>query len=166
VPSPCASADLSAAVRCAGGCGCGHRPWRARIHRTARAPLTHAPVRSRACVDRVWSTTGWLSAYNLDPATPVRGVLGFLDLSGGVVVHALGGTISLCAVAVLGPRAGRFTADGHPTTLQGTVVRAARRVDHPVGTLCAPMESETPQCRFQRAVSGRNGARAARVCGL
>ena len=50
---------------------------------------------------------GWLSA------------LGFLDFAGATVVHAVGGWMALAAVIVLGPRIGRFDADGRPQRLQG-----------------------------------------------
>src|SRR3546814_6798574 len=39
---------------------------------------------------------GWLAA------------LGFVDFAGSTVVHSIGGWVSLAAVLVIGPRAGRF----------------------------------------------------------
>ncbi len=48
----------------------------------------------------VWSTGGWL------------GKLGMVDFAGSAVIHALGGFAALAAAIVLGPRIGKFTADG------------------------------------------------------
>ena len=81
-----------------------------------------------------------MSAYNPDIAAPGRGLL---DLSGGIVVHALGGMAALIGVAVLGPRQGRFSPDGHPVELQGAVVRALRLLTtcyqrHHICRCCVP----------------------------
>jgi Amt family ammonium transporter len=51
--------------------------------------------------------TGWL--YKM----------GFLDFAGGNVVHATGGWISLAALLVLGPRIGRYNADGSVNRITG-----------------------------------------------
>jgi Amt family ammonium transporter len=40
--------------------------------------------------------------------------LGFRDFAGSTVVHSVGGWISLVAIWMLGPRVGRFDADGKP----------------------------------------------------
>jgi Amt family ammonium transporter len=45
--------------------------------------------------------------------------LGFLDFAGGAVVHATGGWISLAALLVLGPRIGRYNADGTVNRITG-----------------------------------------------
>lgn len=45
-------------------------------------------------------TEGWLEA------------LGFIDFAGSTVVHSVGGWVALAAVLVLGPRLGRFGAEG------------------------------------------------------
>jgi Amt family ammonium transporter len=45
--------------------------------------------------------------------------LGFVDFAGSTVVHATGGWISLAACLVIGPRRGRFTADGKPVRMAG-----------------------------------------------
>ena len=39
---------------------------------------------------------------------------GAVDFAGSGVVHALGGTIALAGAVVLGPRIGKFTAEGKP----------------------------------------------------
>ena len=54
----------------------------------------------------VWGG-GWLSEQ------------GFMDFAGSGVVHMLGGVAALAGVVVIGPRIGRFTADGKPKTIPG-----------------------------------------------
>ena len=61
-----------------------------------------------------WSTgqaggpPGWLAA------------LGFVDFAGSTVVHSVGGWVALAAIIVLGPRKGRFDADGRPRAIPGS----------------------------------------------
>ncbi len=50
---------------------------------------------------------GWLEA------------LGFVDFAGSTVVHVVGGVASLAVVMAVGPRIGKFTADGEPVRIQG-----------------------------------------------
>jgi Amt family ammonium transporter len=45
--------------------------------------------------------TGWLEA------------LGFVDFAGSTVVHGIGGACALAGIMVVGPRVGRFDADGN-----------------------------------------------------
>nr|WP_299501212.1 ammonium transporter [uncultured Rhizobium sp.] len=45
--------------------------------------------------------------------------LGFVDFAGSTVVHATGGWIALAACMVLGPRLGRFDANGRPVRIAG-----------------------------------------------
>ncbi len=52
-------------------------------------------------------TPGWLAA------------LGFMDFAGSTVVHSVGGWIALAGIIVVGPRIGRFDADGRPRNMQG-----------------------------------------------
>lgn len=63
----------------------------------------------------VWSGEGWLAA------APV-GVLpgnGFKDFAGSGVVHVTGGVAALMGAWVIGPRLGRFDADGAPVDIPG-----------------------------------------------
>ncbi|MFO7597618.1 MAG: ammonium transporter [Desulfocurvibacter africanus] len=46
--------------------------------------------------------TGWL------------GAMGFVDFAGSTVVHSVGGWVSLAALLIIGPRQGRFDAQGRP----------------------------------------------------
>ncbi len=45
--------------------------------------------------------------------------LGFLDFAGSSVVHSIGGWIGLAGAIIIGPRIGRFAADGTPQKIQG-----------------------------------------------
>jgi ammonium transporter, Amt family len=45
--------------------------------------------------------------------------LGFWDFAGSTVVHSLGGWLSLVGAFVLGPRLGKFGADGRPRAIPG-----------------------------------------------
>lgn len=45
--------------------------------------------------------------------------LGFLDFAGSTVVHSVGAWAALAGIAVLGPRLGRYDADGKPRTIPG-----------------------------------------------
>ncbi len=55
----------------------------------------------------VWNENGWLAG------------LGFVDLAGSTVVHAIGGWSALAAVLVLGPRTGRYGRDGSIRDIPG-----------------------------------------------
>jgi ammonium transporter, Amt family len=50
---------------------------------------------------------GWLDA------------MGFYDFAGSLLVHAVGGFAGLAGAIVLGPRIGRFSADGKPRAIPG-----------------------------------------------
>ncbi|MDC7240420.1 MAG: ammonium transporter [Spirochaetales bacterium] len=45
--------------------------------------------------------------------------LGFLDFAGSSVVHSIGGWVGLSGAMVIGPRIGRFAADGTPQKIPG-----------------------------------------------
>ena len=51
--------------------------------------------------------------------------MGFLDFAGSTVVHSIGGWAALAGVIVLGPRIGKYAADGS--------VAADSRPQHDVG---------------------------------
>ena len=48
------------------------------------------------------------------------GRLGFADFAGSTVVHSVGGWVSLAALLIIGPRSGRFTADGRSQKIHGS----------------------------------------------
>lgn len=50
---------------------------------------------------------GWLEA------------MGFIDFAGSTVVHSVGGWAALAGALVLGPRAGKYAADGTPRAIPG-----------------------------------------------
>lgn len=54
-----------------------------------------------------WSASGWLTD------------LGFYDFAGSTIVHLVGGAAAFVAAAILGPRPGKFDADGKPRLLAG-----------------------------------------------
>ena len=58
---------------------------------------------------------GWLSQLgnNFDLGS------GYVDFAGSGVVHAMGGMAALAGAKVLGPRIGKFRADGTPRTIPG-----------------------------------------------
>jgi len=45
--------------------------------------------------------------------------LGFIDFAGSTVVHSVGGWAALAGAIVLGPRLGKYTADGKPKAIPG-----------------------------------------------
>ncbi len=55
----------------------------------------------------VWDGRGWLAE------------LGYSDFAGSGVVHLLGGVAAFAGVLVVGPRIGRFDADGKPRAIPG-----------------------------------------------
>lgn len=44
---------------------------------------------------------------------------GFIDFAGSTVVHSVGGWVALAAIIVIGPRLGRFDANGKPVFIHG-----------------------------------------------
>jgi Amt family ammonium transporter len=44
---------------------------------------------------------------------------GFIDFAGSTVVHSVGGWVALAGILVLGPRLGRFDAEGRPRQIHG-----------------------------------------------
>jgi Amt family ammonium transporter len=58
-----------------------------------------------------WSSSAWL--FNLQEET------GFRDFAGSTVVHSVGGWAALVGAAILGPRTGKYTADGRINAIPG-----------------------------------------------
>ena len=58
-----------------------------------------------------WSSEGWLTDGDIGP--------GFLDFAGSGVVHMTGGGAALMGAYFLGPRIGKFGADGKPVDIPG-----------------------------------------------
>ena len=55
----------------------------------------------------IWSGGGWLAS------------MGFGDFAGSTVVHATGGCVAFIGTILLGPRIGKFSADGKPNAIPG-----------------------------------------------
>ncbi len=64
---------------------------------------------------------GWAWGSLLDGNGWLEGVLGvgFYDFAGSTVVHSIGGWIALAGAMVIGPRVGKFGADGKPRAIPG-----------------------------------------------
>jgi len=69
----------------------------------------------------VWSSQGWLSAFFDVSLTPNQTNLykGMIDFAGSGVVHTTGGMAAFWGAFFLGPRIGRFDADGNVMELPG-----------------------------------------------
>ncbi|XP_071957029.1 putative ammonium transporter 1 [Antedon mediterranea] len=63
-----------------------------------------------------WSDDGWLTEMPNNPQ------IAFDDFAGSAVVHILGGSVALIGAVMLGPRIGRFDANGKPITIHGHTV--------------------------------------------
>lgn len=48
------------------------------------------------------------------------GQMGFRDFAGSTVVHSVGGWAALAILLIIGPRTGRFSADGSPNSIAGS----------------------------------------------
>jgi len=71
-----------------------------------------------------WSGEGWLSAFRSEGVS--LGSVGMIDFAGSGIVHMTGGGAALMGAIFLGPRAGRFRADGTIVEIPGhsTVIAA------------------------------------------
>jgi Amt family ammonium transporter len=61
----------------------------------------------------------WGGNYNSEAAEGWLAALGFIDFAGSTVVHGVGGACALAGIIILGPRVGRFAADGSPRLIVG-----------------------------------------------
>lgn len=64
----------------------------------------------------VFGSWVWGSAYH---GSGWLAQLGFIDFAGSTVVHSLGAWVALAGALVVGPRIGRFDADGKPRRIAG-----------------------------------------------
>ncbi|HEQ71521.1 MAG TPA: ammonium transporter, partial [Spirochaetia bacterium] len=55
----------------------------------------------------IWNSEGWLAQNH------------FIDFAGSTVVHSVGGWAALMGAIMLGPRIGKYTADGRPKAIAG-----------------------------------------------
>lgn len=64
----------------------------------------------------VWSSSGWLSAYDANNITATSAI----DIAGSAVVHMVGGCVALMGAIFVGPRIGRFDEEtGKARTIPG-----------------------------------------------
>lgn len=77
----------------------------------------------------VWSPSGWASAFRSEQADGTfRSLLfgcGAYDFAGSGAVHMVGGVAAFAGAALLGPRMGRFDANGKPVPIPGHNVALA-----------------------------------------
>ncbi|CAD7696073.1 unnamed protein product [Ostreobium quekettii] len=66
----------------------------------------------------IWAHTGWLTAFKVFSADLFNGT-GVIDFAGCGVVHMVGGLSGLAGAWMVGPRLGRFDADGKPREIPG-----------------------------------------------
>ena len=85
----------------------------------------------------VWGG-GWLSQFGKSFGLGH----GVLDLAGSSVVHMVGGVTGLAGAIVLGPRIGKYRANGNPTAIPGHHIPMAI-----VGSLSALCRVVRVQCR-------------------
>jgi ammonium transporter, Amt family len=60
----------------------------------------------------VWSTAGWAAVLRDEDKGKRLFDVGAIDFAGDGVVHMVGGLSALAGAAIIGPRVGRFDADG------------------------------------------------------
>ena len=63
----------------------------------------------------IWDGNGWLSAFKAEPLWDT----GMIDFAGSGVVHMVGGFAGLMGAAIVGPRTGRFDANGRAVAMPG-----------------------------------------------
>ena len=63
----------------------------------------------------IWDANGWLTAFRDDPISDV----GMVDFAGSTVVHSVGGWVALIGAIMVGPRLGKFNADGSANAIPG-----------------------------------------------
>ncbi|KAL4433285.1 hypothetical protein ABPG77_003333 [Micractinium sp. CCAP 211/92] len=77
----------------------------------------------------IWSPSGWASAFRSELADGTYKSLlfgsGAIDFAGSGAVHMVGGVAALAGAWVLGPRVGRFDANGKPVPIPGHNVSLA-----------------------------------------
>lgn len=71
-----------------------------------------------ALIYPVFGYWAWGGALHADNKPWLAG-LGFIDFAGSTVVHSVGGWLALAAILVIGPRLGRFDAQGNPVAIPG-----------------------------------------------
>jgi Amt family ammonium transporter len=77
----------------------------------------------------IWSTSGWASAFRAERSDGTYQSLlfgsGAIDFAGSGAVHMTGGVAAMAGAWVLGPRMGRYDANGKPVPIPGHNVALA-----------------------------------------
>lgn len=66
-----------------------------------------------------WAWSGLAHDWGFGGGTGWLEGMGFADFAGSSVVHGVGGACALAGIMVIGPRVGRFRADGSPVLIPG-----------------------------------------------
>jgi len=66
-----------------------------------------------------WAWGGFGEAFGFGGSPGWLQTMGYVDFAGSSVVHAIGGAAALAGVLVVGPRLGRFRADGSANLMSG-----------------------------------------------
>jgi Amt family ammonium transporter len=66
-----------------------------------------------------WAWSGLAHAWGFGEGKGWLEAMGFVDFAGSSVVHGVGGACALAGIMVVGPRVGRFRADGSPVLIPG-----------------------------------------------
>jgi Amt family ammonium transporter len=66
----------------------------------------------------IYGSWAWGNLLNADNVSWLAN-MGFHDFAGSTVVHSIGGWLALAGAIVLGPRLGKYTADGKPNAILG-----------------------------------------------
>ena len=111
-----------------------------------------------------WSNSGWLSAFRSPSVGPKLFGSGLVDFAGCGAVHMVGGVSGIVGAYIIGPRIGRYSADGRAVPQPGHNVALQA-----LGTMCLwrapPARGGGAALSASRPVHcARRGAAPRRLC--